>query len=113
MGGNMIPPKQYVREDADGTWRVGDKDISLDSVVYGFLEGHSAETIADQYRGLSLEEVYGAIAFYLANAEEVRRYLARQEERWEEFRRKVDANPSPVVERSRALRARQTLQGKQ
>jgi hypothetical protein len=43
----MIPPKKYVREDPDRTWRVGDKDISLDSVGYVFLQGHSVETIAD------------------------------------------------------------------
>ena len=39
----------------------------LDSVVAAFHQGHSAETIAQQYPALSLEEIYGAITYYLAN----------------------------------------------
>ena len=66
---------------------------------------HAPETIRQQYSTLSLEEVYGAIAFYLANKGEVDHYLERQEQRWEEFRRKAEQNSSPVVERLRTLRA--------
>jgi hypothetical protein len=51
-----------------------------------------------------LEEVYGAIAFYLANREEVREYLQRQEQLWEQLRQQSELTPSPVVERLRALR---------
>jgi uncharacterized protein (DUF433 family) len=102
----MSTAKSYVREDGSGTWRVGKTDVSLESVVYAFLQGHSAETIAQQYPALSLEEVHGSIAFYLAHREEVQQYLARQEERWAEFRRQADAKPSPVIERLRAARAR-------
>jgi uncharacterized protein (DUF433 family) len=103
----MISPKQYVREAAGGALRVGESDISLDSVVCSFDEGHSPECIVQQFPALTLEEVYGAIAFYLANREEVRQYLARQDRLWEELRRKADENPSPVVQRLRALKAAQ------
>lgn len=102
----MIPPKQYVREDANGAFRVGDTRISLDSVVYAFRKGHSPETIMQQYPALSLEQVYGAITYYLANPTEVEDYLARQERLWEEFRRQAEQYPSPVRERLRALKAR-------
>ncbi len=101
----MIPPKQYVREDDGGALRVGETDISLDSVVHAFDQGHSPECIMQQYPALSLEDVYGAITFYLANREQVRQYLARQDQLWEELRRKADENPSPVVQRLRALKA--------
>jgi hypothetical protein len=77
----------------------------LDSVIYVFRQGHAPETIRQQYSSLSLEEVYGAIAFYLANKDEVDQYLQQQEQRWEEFRRHAEQNPSPVVERLRALQA--------
>jgi len=63
------------------------------------------ETIREQYSALSLEEVYGAVAFYLANKDEVDQYLRQQEQRWDEFRRKAEQNPNPVVERLRALQA--------
>ncbi len=100
----MILPKQYVREDAHGAIRVGNTKISLDSVVYAFRAGHSPETIMQQYPALTLEEVYGAITYYLANRAEVEAYLARQDKLWEEFRRQVEQLPNPVMERLRALK---------
>ncbi len=49
----------------------------LDSIVASFEQGYSAETIQQQYPALSLEEVYGAIAWYPANAGEVSQYLEK------------------------------------
>jgi hypothetical protein len=109
MGAEMIQCKTYVRENEHG-FRVGACDISLDSIVLAFQEGHSAETIQQDFPDLTLEEVYGAIAFYLANREEVEAYLRRQEAVWEELRRKCDENPSPVVARLRALAASRSNQ---
>jgi uncharacterized protein (DUF433 family) len=101
----MIAPKTYVREDQYGALRVGATRISLDSVVYAYIGGDSPESIQEQYPGLTLEEVYGAITFYLANREEVDQYLKKQEKLWEDLRKEAEKNPSPVVERLRALRA--------
>jgi uncharacterized protein (DUF433 family) len=41
--------------------------VSLDSVVHGFREGLSPEAILEDFETLSLEQVYGAITYYLAN----------------------------------------------
>jgi uncharacterized protein (DUF433 family) len=101
----MLEAKTYVRVDEHGVLRVGDTRVSLDSVVYAFRQGHAPETIRQQYSTLSLEEVYGALAFYLANREEVDRYLERQQQAWDQFRQKADHQPPSVVERLRALRA--------
>ena len=60
--------------------------MSLDSVVYGFISGQSAETIAQSLPVLTLEQVYGAITFYLANREDVDRYLHAQREDYEAMR---------------------------
>ncbi len=109
----MIPSKVYVHEDEQGALRVGSTGVSLDSVVHAFQQGHSAETIREQYPALSLEDVYGAIAFYLANRDEVQRYLERQEQRWQEPRQRVEQSPSPVVERLRALRRVSSLDWRQ
>src|SRR5918992_116602 len=54
---------------------------------------------------LSLEEVYGAITYYLAHTDEVHAYLKRQDELWEAWRAKSATQLSPVIERLRALRA--------
>jgi uncharacterized protein (DUF433 family) len=100
----MRDSKVYVHTDEHGVMRIGSTRVMLDSVVASFHQGHSPETIQQQYPALSLEEVYGAIAWYLANQEEAERYLAQQAAIWERERAKAAAQPSPVRQRLRALR---------
>ena len=45
----------------DGTYRITGTRVSLDSVVYAFLNGLSPEGIVDSFPVLTLEQVYGAI----------------------------------------------------
>ena len=101
----MTNSKSYVRSDENGAFRVGKTKVSLDSVVYAFQQGHSPETIQQQYPSISLEEIYGAITYYLANREEVDQYLKRQEQLWNELRKESEQNRNPVVERLQGLRA--------
>ena len=98
----MNASKRYVEKDSQGALRVGSPGVSLDSVVIAFQQGHSAETIQQLYPALSLEEVYGAIAYYLANRDEVDQYLERQAQLWDQVRERAAQNPSPVVQRLRA-----------
>ncbi|MEX2176299.1 MAG: DUF433 domain-containing protein [Pirellulaceae bacterium] len=99
----MIQGKTYVRKTEQGALRVGDLDVSLDSVVIAYQQGYSAETIQQLYPALTLEEVYGAVAFYLANEVEVDQYLQRQESRWQQLRHSAATDPSPVVAQLRSL----------
>lgn len=62
-------------EQRDGGYRITGTRVSLDSIAYAFLAGQSAESIAQSVPVLALEQVYGAIAFYLAHRDEVDRYL--------------------------------------
>ena len=67
--------KVYV-EIRDGGYWINGSRVSLDSVVMEFLRGVSAETIAGEcFPTLTLEQVYGAIAYYLANRSEIDAYL--------------------------------------
>ena len=68
---------EYVERRGDGYAVTGSR-VSLDSVVYAFLSGESAESIAQAFPVLTLEQVYGAITFYLAHRDEIDRYLERQ-----------------------------------
>ena len=99
----MNSSKRYVEPDSQGALRVGSLGVSLDSVVIAFQQGHSAETIQQLYPALNLEEVYGAIAYYLANRNDVEQYLKRQEQIWDQARQHAAQSPSPVVQRLRAL----------
>jgi len=66
--------KVYVTQ-VEGAYRVGDTRVSLDSLVYLYREGLSAESMVDSYPALTLEQVHGALAFYLGNQEEIDAYL--------------------------------------
>ena len=99
---NELAP--YVRLDEIGVYRVAETKVMLDSVVAAFRQGHSPETIQQQYPALSLEAVYGSVAYYLAHAAEIDSYLQRQNAEWEAWRMQSEKMPSAVVERLRALR---------
>ena len=77
---------EYVEVRGGGYYVKGTR-VTLDSVVYGFLDGESAETIQENFRSLTLEQVYGAIAYYLGRRAEVDRYLTAQHAKFEEARR--------------------------
>ena len=69
--------QDYV-ETRDGGYYVIGSRVSLDSIVYAFLAGQSAEAIGQAFPVLTLEQVYGALTFYLAHREVVDEYLAAQ-----------------------------------
>lgn len=66
--------KHYV-EWRDGGYYVADTRVSLDSVVYAFLRGESPDGIVESFPSLTLEQAYGAIAYYLAHQEAINSYL--------------------------------------
>jgi uncharacterized protein (DUF433 family) len=70
--------KDYVTQ-IDGAYRITGTRISLDSVVYAFWQGQTAEGIAQSFPLLTLEQVYGAITFYLAHRAEIDAYLEQGE----------------------------------
>ena len=98
--------KEYIEERNGGYYIAGTR-ISLDSIVHAFLRGDSPETIRENFELLSLEEVYGAITYYLANQKDVDAYLVEQEEKWAEGARTAEPLPSDL--RDRLMRARAEL----
>ena len=98
--------KDYI-ESREGNYYVAGTRISLDSIVHAFRRGESPETICQNFELLGLEEVYGAIAYYLANQADVDAYLLRQSEKWAEG--KSNAEPLPANLRERLMRARDEL----
>ena len=82
--------RQYV-EQRDGGYSVAGTRVSLDSIVYAFMEGQTAESIAQAFPVLALEQTYGSIAFYLANRPAVDAYLAASRDDYEARRRAARA----------------------
>ncbi len=98
--------KEYI-EERDGNFYVAGTRISLDSIVHAFRRGESPETICQNFELLRLEEVYGAIAYYLGNQADIDSYMIRQNDKWAEGRR--NAEPLPANLRDRLMRARDEL----
>lgn len=82
--------QDYIEQSNGGYYLIGTR-VSLDSVVYRWLEGLSAETIADCFPALTLEQVYGAIAYYLRHREAIDAYLKTADEEYEALRERLRA----------------------
>ena len=79
----------YIDQHDGGYWVRGTR-VSLDSIVYRFLEGLSPESIqADGFPVLALEQVYGAITYYLRHRDEVDKYLNEADAEYETYRKRL------------------------
>ncbi len=69
----------YIEQRDNGYWIIGSR-VSLESVVFVFLDGLSPETIASEcFPVLTLTQVYGAITFYLSNRQVIDAYMQQVE----------------------------------
>jgi uncharacterized protein (DUF433 family) len=93
----------YIFRDEYGMLRVGETKVSLDGIVYAFDGGESAEEIFRNYAAVTLEQVYGAIAYYLGHREEVQEYLRRNRAEYERLRAENEKIPNPARDRLRAM----------
>ena len=80
-------------ETEDGTIRIANSRVSLDSIVYHFKLGASAEQIVQKFPSLDLADVYGAISYYLNNKPKVEEYLQKQEIEADLLQQEIESNP--------------------
>ena len=87
-----------------------DGDVwELDSLDYAFLRGESPEGIADSWPALTLEQIFGALSFYLANRESVDQYLSAGKEEFERLRAQARAaHPALYAKMAEARRTAQS-----
>jgi uncharacterized protein (DUF433 family) len=97
--------KQYV-EKVGSAYRLVGSRVSLDSIVYAFLNGQSPESIVESFPTLSLEQVYGALTFYLANRPEIDDYLRQGREDFEALRQATRASDTQFYQKLEEARRR-------
>ncbi|MFN8497680.1 MAG: DUF433 domain-containing protein [Anaerolineae bacterium] len=100
---NAIP----LRSDADDVVRVANTRVTLDTVVAAFVEGATAEEIAQQYPVLRLADIYHVIAYYLYHQAEVDKYLRQRQAQADAVRQQTEARLDPAGVRERLLARRQ------
>jgi uncharacterized protein (DUF433 family) len=94
-----------LRLTEDGTIRIGDSRVSLDSVVYHYKLGAAAEQIVQKFPALVLADVYATISYYLNNEEATEEYLRQQVGRGDEIQKAIESDPQ-YQKNSAELRAR-------
>jgi uncharacterized protein (DUF433 family) len=100
--------KHYVEKRDHGYWIAGTR-VSLDSVILAFLEGISPEAIVTEcIPVLTLEQVYGAITYYLAHRAEIDAYLQQADAEFEALRQRThQADPGFSKKLAKARRQMQ------
>ena len=86
--------KAYVEWRDKGYW-IANTRVSLDTIVYAFLDGQSPESIAQSLPVLTLEQIYGSIAFFLAHQAEIETYLEKVRADFE-TKRKASRESDPM-----------------
>jgi hypothetical protein len=80
--------------------------VPLAHIVREFQRGESPEAIQSHYPALSLEQVYGAITFYLGRRKDVEADIAEREREEDAF---TTAHPAPPEVRMTFERMQQSL----
>jgi uncharacterized protein (DUF433 family) len=93
---------EYI-EQRDGGFYVKGTRVPLDSIVPEFRNGASPESTRQAFPVLSLEQVYGAITFYLGHQKEVDASIEEAQRTWSEFEA---AHPLPESVQARLREAR-------
>jgi uncharacterized protein (DUF433 family) len=76
-----------------GTIRIADSRVSLDSIVHHYKLGSTAEQIAYSFPSLSLADIHLAIAYYLTHRQEVEAYLRQQEVEGDALLQRIESDP--------------------
>ena len=100
---NMTP--DYI-ERRDGAFYFAGSRVPLEVVIHEYKNGLPVESIANCFPTLSLEQIYGALAFYHANKADVEREMGHTDRKWEEFRAK---HPTPAALKARFQHVKQQL----
>lgn len=66
-------------EYRDNVYRVAGTRVALDSITRRFWEGDAPEAMVQSFPVLTLEQVYGSIAYYLRHQARIDTYLQQAE----------------------------------
>jgi uncharacterized protein (DUF433 family) len=93
-------------ESRDGSLYLIGSRVPLAHLAREFQHGEPPEAIRSHYPTLSLEQVYGAVTFYLGNKEEVEKDIAERERIEDEF---TKTHPTTPDIKEKFVRMRQQM----
>jgi uncharacterized protein (DUF433 family) len=94
----------------DGTIRIANSRVTLESVIHEFKLGASAEQIQEDFPSVPLRDLYSVVAHYLSHVEEVEEYLRAQKREEGQVRAEIEGRVEAggLRRRLRDLRAQGT-----
>ena len=97
--------REFVERRNESFYLIGSR-VPLAHIVREFQRGESPEAIRSHYPALSLEQVYGAITFYLGSQKDVEADIAEREREEDAFPK---AHPTPPEVRMTFERMQQSV----
>ena len=104
----MSVDRDFVERRDESFYLVGSR-VPLASIVREFQDGQSPEAIRAAFPTLTLEQVYGAITFYLGHHPEVDENLATREREENAF---SETHPAPADLKEKLARGRGQLRSR-
>ena len=102
--------EEYFNFLAEDDIRIKGTRIGIESVLDEYINyNQTAESIAERFHTVTLEQVYATILYYLQNPEKVSAYLEAYLEYCRKAREEYEKNLPPVVVRLRALKAKRQV----
>jgi uncharacterized protein (DUF433 family) len=100
----MFEPETYpLTTLPDGTVRIAETRVTLDTVIHSFKAGATAEAIALSYPAVKLSDIYAVITYYLRHQKEVDAYLLERTKQAKEIQQEVEKQFDPSGIRERLL----------
>ena len=90
--------------DENGVVRIRGSRVRLDTVIYAFNQGATAEEILQQYPSLALSEIYATISYYLQHRDSVDSYLLERGREHGRVRQLNESRADPAGLRERLLK---------
>jgi uncharacterized protein (DUF433 family) len=106
MALQVIAGHPPLRVEPNGTVRIGQTRVTLDTVFAAYQNGATAEQITAQYPSLSLADVYETIGYCLRHPDEVTSYLRDRGAEASRIRQQIETDPSTQQIRARLLARR-------
>lgn len=100
-----------IHVDEHGVARVGGTRVTLETVLWAYVQGSSAEQIAESFPTLELADIHAVIAYYLRHREEVDAYLQHVEAEGNRIRAEFEARYPRHEWREKLLARRRELNG--
>ena len=97
--------QEYIERRETGFYIVGSR-VPIDAVVWEYWNGEEPRCIQSHYPTLTLEEVEGAIAFYLSHRDDVDKAIQENQRAEEEW---IAAHPTPPEIKAKYDRLRREM----